>query len=78
MSEAIYATADMPEQVKYDRSEFEERCVDIYVSADTVRGHDPSPRTEDPTPRSRACDQLSGNTHVLVYTYRHVVFNYCI
>ncbi|XP_014050986.2 C-type lectin domain family 4 member E isoform X1 [Salmo salar] len=47
MSEAIYAMPDMTKKVKFDRSEAEERIVDIYVSADTLRDHETSTKTED-------------------------------
>uniref|UniRef100_A0A8C7GXF4 C-type lectin domain-containing protein n=1 Tax=Oncorhynchus kisutch TaxID=8019 RepID=A0A8C7GXF4_ONCKI len=47
MSEAIYAKPDMTKKVKFDRGEMEERIVDIYVSADTLRDHETSTKTED-------------------------------
>ncbi|XP_071263136.1 CD209 antigen-like protein E isoform X3 [Salvelinus alpinus] len=47
MSEAIYAKPDMTKKVKFDRGETEERIVDIYVSADTLRDHETSTKTED-------------------------------
>ena len=61
--EDIYATPDMTQKVKSDGGEMEERMVDIYVSADTLRGHDPCSEAEDPTPENTAGDQLSGKTH---------------
>ncbi|XP_029605970.1 CD209 antigen-like protein C [Salmo trutta] len=47
MSEAIYAMPDMTKKVKFDRSKAEERIVDIYVGADTLRDHETSTKTED-------------------------------
>ncbi|XP_071263131.1 CD209 antigen-like protein C isoform X1 [Salvelinus alpinus] len=47
MSEAIYDKPDMTKKVKFDRGETEERIVDIYVSADTLRDHETSTKTED-------------------------------
>ncbi|XP_067106280.1 C-type lectin domain family 12 member B-like [Osmerus mordax] len=58
-SEDIYDNADMTQKVKSDGGEMEERMVDIYVSADTLRGHDPCSEAED-TPENTAGDQLSG------------------
>ena len=78
MAEDIYATPDMTQKVKLkdksadvdmthklmsDRGEMEERMVDIYVSADTLRGHDLCSKAEDPTAENTAGDQLSGKTH---------------
>ncbi|XP_070964768.1 C-type lectin domain family 4 member M-like [Oncorhynchus clarkii lewisi] len=37
MSKVIYAEPDMNKKVKFDRGEMEERIVDIYISADTLR-----------------------------------------
>ena len=37
MSKVIYTEPDMNKNVKFDRGEMEERIVDIYVSADTLR-----------------------------------------
>ncbi|XP_062334857.1 CD209 antigen-like protein B [Osmerus eperlanus] len=58
-SEDIYDNADMTQKVKSDGGEMEERMVDIYVSDDTLRGHDPCSEAED-TPENTAGDQLSG------------------
>ncbi|XP_046901529.1 C-type lectin domain family 12 member B-like isoform X2 [Hypomesus transpacificus] len=58
--EDIYATPDMTQKVKSDGGEMEERMVDIYVSADTLRSHDPCSEADDPTPENPAGDQLSG------------------
>ncbi|XP_067106057.1 C-type lectin domain family 4 member M-like [Osmerus mordax] len=58
-SEDIYTTPDMTQKVMSDGGEMEERMVDIYVSADTLRGHDPCSEAED-TPENTAGDQLSG------------------
>ncbi|XP_046901505.1 C-type lectin domain family 4 member M-like [Hypomesus transpacificus] len=57
--EDIYATPDMTHKVKSDGGEMEERMVDIYVSADTLRGHDLCSKAEDPTAENTAEDQLS-------------------
>ena len=37
MSKDIYAEPDMNKKVKFNRGEMEERIVDIYISADTLR-----------------------------------------
>ncbi|XP_062334899.1 C-type lectin domain family 4 member M-like isoform X1 [Osmerus eperlanus] len=60
MAEDIYATPDMTQKVMSDRGEMEERMVDIYVSADTLRGHDPCSEAKDPIPENTAGDLHSG------------------
>ncbi|XP_029604806.1 CD209 antigen-like protein C [Salmo trutta] len=47
MSEAIYALPDMTKKVKFNRGEMEERTVDIYVSADTLRDGETSTKREE-------------------------------
>ncbi|KAK6324624.1 hypothetical protein J4Q44_G00039660 [Coregonus suidteri] len=47
MSEAIYAEPDMTKKVKFDRGEMEERIVDIYISADTLRDGETSTKREE-------------------------------
>ncbi|XP_046901511.1 C-type lectin domain family 4 member M-like isoform X3 [Hypomesus transpacificus] len=59
-SDDIYAKPDMTQKVKSDGGEMEERMVDIYVSADTLRSHDPCLQAKDPTAENSAGDQLSG------------------
>ncbi|XP_045567272.1 C-type lectin domain family 12 member B-like, partial [Salmo salar] len=47
MSKVIYAEPDMNKKVKFDRGEMEERIVDIYVSADTLRDSQTSTKREE-------------------------------
>ncbi|XP_045573597.1 asialoglycoprotein receptor 2-like isoform X2 [Salmo salar] len=47
MSEAIYALPDMTKKIKFDRGQMEERIVDIYVSADTLRDSETSTKREE-------------------------------
>ncbi|KAL0968800.1 hypothetical protein UPYG_G00272030 [Umbra pygmaea] len=47
MSEDIYAKPDMNKKVKFNRGEMEERMVDIYVSADTLRDGDTRTTTHE-------------------------------
>ncbi|XP_067106279.1 C-type lectin domain family 4 member F-like [Osmerus mordax] len=55
-SDDIYANIDMTQKVMSDRGEMEERMVDIYVSADTLRGHDLCSKAKDPIPENTAGD----------------------
>uniref|UniRef100_A0A673Y8H0 CD209 antigen-like protein E n=2 Tax=Salmo trutta TaxID=8032 RepID=A0A673Y8H0_SALTR len=62
MSEAIYTEPDMTKKVKFDRGEMEERIVDIYVSADTLRDGETSTKREetaDTAPNNGPGDQHS-------------------
>ncbi|XP_036809793.1 CD209 antigen-like protein C [Oncorhynchus mykiss] len=62
MSEAIYAEPDMTKKVKFNRGEMEERIVDIYVSADTLRDGETSTKREetaDAAPNNGPGDQHS-------------------
>uniref|UniRef100_A0A8C7SNG1 C-type lectin domain-containing protein n=1 Tax=Oncorhynchus mykiss TaxID=8022 RepID=A0A8C7SNG1_ONCMY len=62
MSEAIYAEPDMNKKVKFNRGEMEERIVDIYVSADTLRDGETSTKREetaDTAPNNGPGDQHS-------------------
>ncbi|XP_014050232.1 CD209 antigen-like protein C [Salmo salar] len=62
MSEAIYAEPDMNKKVKLDRGLMEERIVDIYVSADTLRDGETSTKREetaDTAPNNEPGDQQS-------------------
>uniref|UniRef100_A0A673Y8Q1 CD209 antigen-like protein E n=1 Tax=Salmo trutta TaxID=8032 RepID=A0A673Y8Q1_SALTR len=62
MSKVIYAEPDMNKKVKFDRGEMEERIVDIYVTADTLRdGETCSKREEtaDTAPNNGPGDQHS-------------------
>ncbi|XP_067106058.1 uncharacterized protein [Osmerus mordax] len=54
------ADADMTQKVMSDRGEMEERIVDIYVSVDTLRGHDPCSEADHPIPENTAGDRHSG------------------
>ncbi|XP_038842304.1 CD209 antigen-like protein A [Salvelinus namaycush] len=47
MSKVIYAEPDMNKKVKFNRGEMEERIVDIYVSADTLRDGETSTKREE-------------------------------
>ena len=47
MSKVIYAESDMNKKVKFDRGEMEERIVDIYGSADTLRDWETSTKREE-------------------------------
>ncbi|XP_071002861.1 CD209 antigen-like protein C [Oncorhynchus clarkii lewisi] len=47
MSKVIYTEPDMNKKVKFDRGEMEERIVDIYVSADTLRDGETSTKREE-------------------------------
>ena len=69
--EDIYANADVTHKVMSDGGEMEERMVDIYVSADTLRGHDPCSKADNPTVENKAEDQLSGKTH---QTHTHITY----
>uniref|UniRef100_A0A4W5M082 C-type lectin domain-containing protein n=1 Tax=Hucho hucho TaxID=62062 RepID=A0A4W5M082_9TELE len=63
MSQVIYAEPDMNKKVKFDRGEMEERIVDIYVSADTLRDGETSTKREetaDTAPNNGPGDQHSG------------------
>ncbi|KAK6324663.1 hypothetical protein J4Q44_G00040050, partial [Coregonus suidteri] len=74
MSDAIYAKPDMTKKVKFDRGEMEERIVDIYVSADTLRDGETSTKREetaDTAPNNGPGDKFSepdssGNRSFLV------------
>uniref|UniRef100_A0AAZ3NSM1 C-type lectin domain-containing protein n=1 Tax=Oncorhynchus tshawytscha TaxID=74940 RepID=A0AAZ3NSM1_ONCTS len=60
MSKVIYAEPDMNKKVKFDRGEMEERIVDIYVSADTLRDGETSTKREksaDAAPNNGRGDQ---------------------
>jgi hypothetical protein len=46
MSEAIHDKPDVTKKVQFDRSEAEERIVDIYGSADTLSDHETSTKTK--------------------------------
>ncbi|XP_064819252.1 C-type lectin domain family 4 member M-like [Oncorhynchus masou masou] len=46
MSNVIYAEPDGNKKVKFDRGEMEERIVDIYVSADTLRDGETSTKSQ--------------------------------
>uniref|UniRef100_A0A4W5LYS8 C-type lectin domain-containing protein n=1 Tax=Hucho hucho TaxID=62062 RepID=A0A4W5LYS8_9TELE len=62
MSQVIYAEPDMNKKVKFDRGEMEERIVDIYVSADTLRDGETSTKREetaDTAPNNGPGDQHS-------------------
>ncbi|XP_055765140.1 C-type lectin domain family 4 member M-like [Salvelinus fontinalis] len=62
MSEVIYAVPDMTKKVKFNRGEMEERIVDIYVSADTLRDSETSTKREetaDTAPNNGPGDQHS-------------------
>uniref|UniRef100_A0A673Y985 CD209 antigen-like protein E n=1 Tax=Salmo trutta TaxID=8032 RepID=A0A673Y985_SALTR len=62
MSEVIYAEPDMTKKVKFDRGEMEERIVDIYVSADTLRDSETCTKREetaDTAPNNGPGDQHS-------------------
>lgn len=66
MSKVIYAEPDMNKKVKFDRGEMEERIVDIYVSADTLRDGETSTKKEetvDTAPINGPEDQQTGNTN---------------
>ncbi|XP_062334220.1 macrophage mannose receptor 1-like [Osmerus eperlanus] len=58
-SDDMYANIDMTQKVMSDRGEMEERMVDIYVSADTLRGHNLCSKADNPTAENTAEDQLS-------------------
>ncbi|XP_070965365.1 C-type lectin domain family 4 member E-like [Oncorhynchus clarkii lewisi] len=47
MSKVIYAEPDMNKNVKFDRGEMEERIVDIYISADTLRDGETNTKREE-------------------------------
>ncbi|XP_071001381.1 CD209 antigen-like protein E [Oncorhynchus clarkii lewisi] len=62
MSKVIYTEPDMNKKVKFDRGEMEERIVDIYVSADTLRDGETSTKREetaDTAPNDGPGDQHS-------------------
>ncbi|XP_070964786.1 CD209 antigen-like [Oncorhynchus clarkii lewisi] len=62
MSKVIYAEPDRNKKVKFDRGEMEERIVDIYVSADTLRDGETSTKREetaDTAPNNGPGDQHS-------------------
>ncbi|XP_031674216.1 C-type lectin domain family 4 member M-like [Oncorhynchus kisutch] len=62
MSKVINAEPDMNKKVKFDRGEMEERIVDIYVSADTLRDGETSTKREetaDTAPNNGPGDQHS-------------------
>ncbi|XP_045578864.1 CD209 antigen-like protein E isoform X2 [Salmo salar] len=64
MSKVIYAEPDMNKKVKFDRGEMEERIVDIYVSADTLRDGETSTKKEetvDTAPINGPEDQQTDN-----------------
>ncbi|CDQ96117.1 unnamed protein product [Oncorhynchus mykiss] len=64
MSKVIYTEPDMNKKVKFDRGEMEERIVDIYVSADTLRDGETSTKREetaDTAPNDGPGDQHSDN-----------------
>uniref|UniRef100_A0AAZ3SJM1 C-type lectin domain-containing protein n=1 Tax=Oncorhynchus tshawytscha TaxID=74940 RepID=A0AAZ3SJM1_ONCTS len=46
MSKVIYTEPDMNKKVKFNRGEIEERIVDIYVNADTLRDGETSTKRE--------------------------------
>ncbi|XP_038840873.1 CD209 antigen-like protein E [Salvelinus namaycush] len=62
MSKVIYAEPDMNKKVKFNKGEMEERIVDIYVSADTLRDGETSTKREetaDTAPDNEPGDQRS-------------------
>ncbi|XP_064870247.1 C-type lectin domain family 6 member A-like [Oncorhynchus nerka] len=62
MSQVINAEPDMNKKVKFDRGEMEERIVDIYISADTMRDGETSTKREetaDTAPNNGPGDQQS-------------------
>ncbi|KAM9398889.1 uncharacterized protein ACWYII_031320 isoform 2-T2 [Salvelinus alpinus] len=62
MSKVIYAEPDMNKKVKFDRGEMEERIVDIFVSADTLKECETSTKREetaDTAPNNGPGDQHS-------------------
>ncbi|XP_031670788.1 CD209 antigen-like protein E isoform X3 [Oncorhynchus kisutch] len=64
MSKLIYTEPDMNKKVKFNRVEMEERIVDIYVSADTLRDGETSTKREetaDTAPNNGPGDQHSDN-----------------
>ncbi|XP_045070714.1 C-type lectin domain family 6 member A-like [Coregonus clupeaformis] len=68
MSEAIYAKPDMTKKVKFDRGEMEDRIVDIYVRANTLRDGETSTKTEetaDTAPNNGPGDQHSDSARLV-------------
>ncbi|XP_029605395.1 C-type lectin domain family 12 member B-like [Salmo trutta] len=65
MSKVIYSEPDMNKKVKFDRGEMEERIVDIYISADTLRDGETS------TKREEATDTAPNNGHGDQHSEQH-------
>ena len=73
MSDAVHDKPDVTKKVKFDRSEAEERIVDIYVSADTERPWDQhqDKEVEDTSPKNGPGGQP--NTHTIFLSLTHTM-----